>query len=108
MKKNELLEMIKTGKNEVKNFNITVTKKNGHESKLYEVKKLYYNLIPINNFLFDPENEYNWENYKLNINIKKTKKEIDNNLRLCIMYLYNELNAIEQSVYNNEIIGLEN
>lgn len=84
----------------VKDYNITTTKKNQHQAQLYEVKNLYYDLMEINRYLFDPEMEYNWRNYKTGVELNKTKKELDKLLQLCILYLGNQLTYILRMQYN--------
>ena len=103
MNKNEYLQLVYAGIDKVKNFNITVTTKAGHKSKLYELKQLYIDLMIINPYLFDPEYSYEWRQYKLNLETGRTKKDLDNNLRYCIITINKELQAILNDVYNDNI-----
>lgn len=79
---------------EVKKTNITVDKKSLHKSKLYEIKNLYNKCMELNRWLFDPDNEYNYRNYKQSIELKESNKELNKNLRLCLLYLHNQLAKI--------------
>lgn len=97
------LQLINEGINKVRDFNITVTIKAGHKSKLYEVKNLYNELMAINPYLFEAQYNYEWSQYKLNLETGRTKKELDNNLHRCIAYLHRQLKLIENDIYNNEI-----
>lgn len=103
MTKNEYLQLVYAGIDKVKNFNITVTTKAGHKSKLYELKQLYIDLMIINPYLFDPEYNYEWKKYKLNLETGRTKKELDNNLKYCLLTINKQLHAILEDVYNNNI-----
>lgn len=91
----QVIESIKI----VKNINITVAKKNLHYAKLEEIRKLLYELMEINNHLFDPDYHYYFTEYKLAANCQATKKELDHKLYLCKYHitreLYNILNVID-------------
>ena len=78
---------------EVKKFPITVTRQNHHRTIVWKVKDLYWEMMEINRYLFNPENEYNFKNYNLTVEDYKnnTKKEMDKKLRLCRMYLLKQL-----------------
>lgn len=79
----------------VKNFNITVNKKALHKNVIiWNLKDLYNELMNINNYLFNPELEYNYKQYKTAIEENKTKKELDAKLRKCIIFLNSELNTL--------------
>ena len=87
---------IQEAKKLVRDFNITIPKKNMHKSTLWLVKDLYTELMPINSFIFNAELEYNWIQYKQSVYSYTTKKELDKKLKLCILYLYNQLDLIER------------
>jgi hypothetical protein len=105
-KKEEYINLVNEGLKLVNEFPMTVIKKAGHYSKLYDLKELYYKLMPINRWLFEPEGDYDWDRYKKNINLSKTKKELDQNLKLCIYRLNRQLNDIKEMAYNDQIEGL--
>ena len=88
--KNKVRELLQ----EVKNFNITVTKKAVHEPKKWELKKLYNKCAELNYWLFDADEEYNYRNYKQVIELKDTNKELNKKLKLCLLYLHNQLFSI--------------
>ena len=80
-----------------------VSRKSLHKSILWDIKDLYNNCIDVNRWLFEADQEYNWRNYKRDIEMNETKKKLDNDLKLCLRYLYSELSTIETMIYNNEI-----
>ena len=81
----------------VKGFNITVDKKKYHKDcKIWEVKSLYEDLMSINVWLFETNNEYNFYNYKQAIELNETKKDLDKKLRLCILYIGRQLEQISR------------
>lgn len=100
--RNEVLKAIQT----IKNFNITVDKKVFHLTRLEEVRDLLHSLMSINQYLFDPDYQYNFLQYKRSIECKDTKKELDNKLKLCInaigRELVNILNVIDTCTYDEE------
>ena len=98
MTKEQYLNMVNEGIKKVNDFNITTIKKAEHKTKLYELKQLYNELMPINRWLFDAENTFEWRQYKLNVEIGKTKKELDQNLRYCIIVISNELRKIRRDI----------
>jgi len=87
---NQIKESIK----KVESFNVTVLKKAYHSTVLYQIKALYYDLMSINRWIFNPENEYHYSNYKQSIEFNKTKKDNDLQLHLCLKYLHYQLNMI--------------
>ena len=98
MTKNEYLTLVNEGIKKVNDFNITTIKKAEHKTKLYELKQLYNELMPINRWLFDAENTFEWRQYKLNVEIGKKKKELDQNLRYCIIVISSELRKIRRDI----------
>lgn len=104
MTKTEYLNLVNTAIKKVKQFNITVIKKQHHELKLYELKALYNELMTVNVYLFDPDYSFEWKQYKTNIIAGKSKKELDINLKYCLTVINKQLKQIRQDI--NLIEGL--
>jgi hypothetical protein len=105
MTRNEYLNLVNTAIQKVKQFPITTIKKKDHISKLYELKNLYdRELMPVNRLLFDAEYTFEWKQYKINLEIGKSKKELDANLKYCLTVIFRQLQSIKQDI--NLIEGL--
>lgn len=88
-------EQVKQAIQAVKSYNITTYKKIEHKYKLYEVKNFILDTCyEINNNLFNPEYNHWWSQYKQAVNEYRTKKELDNYLRMTIKDTLNQLNII--------------
>lgn len=102
MTKKEYIELLKEKMQEVKSFNVTTYKKIYHETQLINLKNLYYSLMEVNRFLFMPET-HEFKQYKLNIQCKKPKKELDANLRYCLTVIKRQLQEIYRDTQNDLI-----
>lgn len=81
----------------VEKFNVTVEKKQDHKAfKVWDLKNLYIELMSVNRFLFNTDNQYDFRRYKEAVELGETKKELDHLLKLCIKYLNKELYLIEK------------
>jgi len=98
MKQNLYLENINNAILKVKKFPITVKYKSLHTAKYFELLELYKELLPINPYLFDGGNTYESRQYKLNVVLEKTKKELDFNLKLCIIKILKDLQGIKEHI----------
>ncbi len=94
--KEKLRKMVLEGIDKVKDFNITIRPKAYHKTQIYNLEKLYYELMGINKYLFNPEHEYYYKEYKTMIMFYKgnTKAKMDNQLRRCKRYLLQQLDEI--------------
>jgi hypothetical protein len=105
MTKAEYINIVNDGIKKVEQFTVTTLKKSHHKSRLYDLKKLYNELSGVNRHLFDSDYNFEFQHYKFNVEINKTKKELDKDLKYCIITIHNQLVSIKQNI--NEIIGLE-
>jgi len=91
---------------EIKQFNITTTKKVFHKTQFEEVRKILHKCMSINSCLFEPEYFYSFSQYKISINCGETKKILDGKLKYCLNeilgQLYSILNVIETCEYDEE------
>ena len=92
--RNEVIQAL----HKVNDINITVTTKAGHKTKLEEMRQLYYDLMSINKYLFDPQycNGFCW--YKQSIQCGDMKKILDNRLNYCIVELKGKLCKILETI----------
>ena len=108
MLKSEYLKLVNDGINKVKEFPLTTCIKRDHKGKIFELKKLYYELMEINKWLFEPEKTYEFSQYWQNTEINQaTKKTLDHNLRYCLLVIHRQLQEIKQDIYEGNIKGLE-
>ena len=98
MKQNLYLENINNAILKVKKFPITVKYKSLHTAKYFELLELCNSLLPINPYLFSCGDTYETRQYKLNVVLNKTKKELDHNLKLCIIKILKDLQGIKEHI----------
>lgn len=102
--KKEVLTMLEKSKK----INRTTAKKIYHHAKLEEIRNFYNDCMAINDFSFNPDYDYNFQNYRDAMkNFKtQTKKELDKKLYLCILHINSELieilNIIDTYIWDEE------